>query len=210
MSSFYCDINQVFKKLKKVRGENTSSSQIPHIETLDGVYTGIDVLEGFRKNTEIICNDKETNTDDHTFHKECLFDDTILVDIANYEQPSIPEMTLENLKFILFSKLKPNKACDIYRLTIEHLRYCGDRTLTLILQLINLIIRDLSCLSSSHLNTSIASIIHKGKGKSVTHHKSYRQVRVTPLIARIIDEHLRPNLVNISSTVQNSSQYGFT
>ena len=119
-------------------------------------------------------------------------------------------MTLENLKFILFSKLKPNKACDIYRLTIEHLRYCGDRTLTLILQLINLIIRDLSCLSSSHLNTSIASIIHKGKGKSVTHHKSYRQVRVTPLIARIIDEHLRPNLVNISSTVQNSSQYGFT
>ena len=46
--------------------------------------------------------------------------------------------------------------------------------------------------------------------KPVFHHKSYRQVRVVPLLGRIVDEHSRPNLVKITKPIQNSSQYGFT
>ena len=58
--------------------------------------------------------------------------------------------------------------------------------------------------------TDAASIIHKAKNKSIYHHKSYRQVRVTPLIGRCLDEFIRPNLVQLSKPIQNSSQYGFT
>ena len=35
-------------------------------------------------------------------------------------------------------------------------------------------------------------------------------MRVTPLFGRIIDEHMRPTLVNIVRPMQNINQYGFT
>ena len=42
------------------------------------------------------------------------------------------------------------------------------------------------------------------------HHKSYRQVRVTPLIGRLLDEYLRPVKVGLTRGKQNLNQYGFT
>ena len=119
-------------------------------------------------------------------------------------------MKLIHLKDIIFKTLKLNKACDIFKLTVEHLRNCGDRTLTLILQLLNLIIEHLNYLSSPQLNTAVATIIHKGKGKSVYNYKSYRQVRVTPLIGRLLDEFLRPIKTNLTNRKQNINQYGFS
>ena len=50
----------------------------------------------------------------------------------------------------------------------------------------------------------------KGKGKPVFQHKSYRQVRVTPLIGRLLDEHLRPVKINLTRDNQNINQYGFS
>ena len=52
--------------------------------------------------------------------------------------------------------------------------------------------------------------MYKGKDKKVTHHKSYRLVRVTPMIGRLIDEHIRPTFVQTTKPIQNPSQYGFT
>ena len=74
----------------------------------------------------------------------------------------------------------------------------------------NLIIDNINCISSPQLNTSIASVVYKGKGKPNSHHKSYRLVRVTPLIGRLLDEHMRPALVNLVRPIQNLNQYGFT
>ena len=96
-------------------------------------------------------------------------------------------MSMENLRNILFKRLKLNKACDVYKLTVEHLRNVGDDNLLLILNLLNRIIENINYLSYPQLNTSLASVIHKGKGKPKTHHKSYRLVHVTPLFGRIID-----------------------
>ena len=110
----------------------------------------------------------------------------------------------------MFKRLKLNKACDIYKLTVEHLRYCGEETLSLILQLLNLIIDNLNYLSSPQLNTSLTSVVYKAKGKPVYHHKSYRQVRVTPLIGRLLDEYTRPVSVKNMKPFQNMNQYGFT
>jgi hypothetical protein len=146
MSTYKENISQVCNKLKKIRGENLKSTDIPFID----------------------------------------------------------------LKDIVFKKLKLNKACDIYKLTVEHLRNSGDETLSLVLYLLNLIIDNINQLSSTQLNTAAASIVYKGKRKPIYHHKSYRQVRVTPLIGRCLDEHIRPYLVTITKPIQNSSQYRFT
>ena len=75
-------------------------------------------------------------------------------------------------------------------LTVEHLRYAGDDALLSILWLLNSIIDNISVLSSPQLNTSVASVVFKGKGKPIYHHKSHRLVRVTQFFGRLI--RLRP------------------
>ena len=210
MNTFSQNISQVCQKLKQIRGENSRNMDVPFIETLNGKYSGNNVLEGFCSNTETLCNNNDMNEDDNGFYKMCVKDNIIIFDITNQEEVCIPHMTLTNLKAILFKKLKINKACDIFMLTVEHLRYAGDKSLVQILSLLNAIIDNINYLSSTQLNTAIASIVYKGKGKSIYHHKSYRQVRVSPLIGRCLDEFIRPNLVKITKPIQNSSQYGFT
>ena len=71
------------------------------------------------------------------FYKMCSEDNQIILELINEDELKIPKMQLTNLKEIIFKKLKLKKACDIFKLTVEHLRYCGDNTLQLILQLIS-------------------------------------------------------------------------
>ena len=147
---------------------------------------------------------------DETFYKMCIEDNQIIFEITSRQGINLPLMSLLDLKNILFKKLKLNKACDINMLTVEHLRFCGDKTLTFLCSMLNKIIENIQCLSSPQLNISIASIVHKGKNKSKYDHRSYRLVRVTSLIGRIIDEYMRPNLIEINRKNQNINQYGFT
>ena len=76
--------------------------------------------------------------------------------------------------------------------------------------MLNLIIDNISYLSEPQLNTAVASVIYKAKNRKLTHHKSYRLVRVTPMVGRLIDEHIRPTMVKVVKPIQNQSQYGFT
>ena len=59
LNTYQADINQVFKKLKKLHGENDKAVQIPFLETLEGIFKGDDVLEGFRKNTQLLCSEND-------------------------------------------------------------------------------------------------------------------------------------------------------
>ena len=207
ISSANLDINLVFKKMKTYLGKSTGSTDIPYIETLNGVFSGQNVLEGFCRNTETLCQENKEST---WFKKLCEEDNIIINDLLSDAPHDIPEMTLDQLKDILFKKLKTGKACDAFKLTVEHLRYCSDDALVNILFLINGILKNINYLCTHQLNTSIASIVYKGKEKPVCNHKSYRQVRVSPLFTRIIDEFLRPNLLKVTKPIQNTSQYGFT
>ena len=113
------------------------------------------------------------------------------------------------MKKIIFQKLKLNKACDIYELTVEHLRHAGEDSMSLLCIFINRIIDNLRYLSAPEFKIAIASIIFKGKNKPKNSHKSYRLVRVSPLLGRIIDEHIRPLAVAITKPLQSINQYGF-
>ena len=116
MLSFKQDINQVYKKLKKIREQNTKNRMINQIETLNGVYSQNNVLEGFCSNTETLCKDDSENTN-HEFYRMCEVDNMIIFEISQTENIKIPHMNIENLRNILFKKLKVNKACDVYKLT---------------------------------------------------------------------------------------------
>ena len=211
MDAHNTNIAVVCKKLKKSRGDDLKSTDIPYIETLAGKYSGNNVLEGFCSNTEILCNDEKDSDDfDDNFYKMCIEDNEAIFQLASNSDLKIPHMQLKDLEHILFKKLKLGKACDIFMLTVEHLRYSGEATLLLLVDLLNLIIDNLNYLSSPQLNTSVASIIHKGKDRTKTHHKSYRQVRVTVLIGRLIDEYIRPVFLRVARPLQNKNQYGFT
>ena len=176
MDTFKNDINKVFAKLKKGRGEAHKHTEIPFIETLAGTFTGNNVLEGFRCNTENLCNEDEKieNKYDNDIYDMFVKDNMIIFDITSDEDILIPHMSIVQLKDILLKKLKLNKACDIFMLTVEHLRYAGDDVLLSILWLLNSIIDNISVLSSPQLNTSVASVVYKGKGKPIYHHKSHR------------------------------------
>ena len=52
-------------------------------------------------------------------------------------------MTKEAFEEILFKKMKPGKACDIYHLTVEHLRECGETAQLCVRTLINMIIQNI-------------------------------------------------------------------
>ena len=67
----------------------------------------------------------------------------IINDVSKDETPQIPPITLENLQEIIKKKLKRNKACDIYKLTPEHLKYAGDEVLAILCQLINRVIENI-------------------------------------------------------------------
>ena len=211
MKAHAYDRNNVFRKLKQIRGEKFKTNQLEYIETLCGTYSGNNVLEGFCANTERLCKQNScTEEENNEFYKMCSEDNQIILELIDDDELKIPKMQLTHLKEIIFKKLKLKKACDVFKLTVEHLRYCGDNTLQLILQLINTIIEHLNYMSAPQLNTAVATVIHKGKGKSAYTYKSYRQVRVTPLIGRLLDEFLRPVKLSISKTTQNINQYGFT
>ena len=59
----------------------------------------------------------------------CVEDNTIIFELSSKEDVKIPHMKICDLKDILFKKLKLGKACDVFMLTVEHLRNAGDPTL---------------------------------------------------------------------------------
>ena len=87
---------------------------------------------------------------------------------------------------------------------------CSPKPVIVLDALCTFINKVLNFLSAPEFKLSITSVIHKGKGKSKTHHKSFRLVRSCPLIGRIIDEHMRPMAVQLSRPRQSINQYGFT
>lgn len=57
----------------------------------------------------------------------CEEDNQIIFELTSEDQIEIPHMELSQLKDIIFKRLKLNKACDIFKLTVEHLRNCSDK-----------------------------------------------------------------------------------
>ena len=119
-------------------------------------------------------------------------------------------MSLTQPNHILNRRMKPGKACDIYQVTVEHLRYCGETTKLHILALINRFLKDLYYFSCPQIKLGIGSAIYKAKNKPITKSNSYRRITVTPIIGAIIDYYLDPKAEAVFQPSQSPDQLGFT
>ena len=106
--------------------------------------------------------------------------------------------------------MKLGKACDIYHLTVEHLRYCGDDAKTAVLNLLNRIIKSIQYLACVQIKQGLSTPIYKGRNKPIPKSSSYRRITVTPVIGAILDYYVDPVTEGLFRKVQSPDQLGFT
>ena len=185
--------------MKKARGVNTSPTTTL-LDTPVGVFHG----EYLGKSNE------ESTRYDRGFYTLCKLDNYYIFEIGENNQCEIPPMTLQQLNHILFSKMKQGKACDIYHLTVEHLRHCGTEAKENLLILINRILHDIYFLSCPQLKICLDTTIFKGRGKPAAKPSSYKRITMTPIVGAIVDFYLDPKAETVFKPRQNPDQLGFT
>lgn len=210
MNAMLKDKNQIYTKMRKYRGKNTSQKTAKLITPV-GVYHGEDVLEGFAADAEYLGRDRgEPDVYDNKFYRLCKADNLYIFELKEQSSVKIPPMTIIDLEEILNKKMKRGKACDIYQLTVEHLQYCGQDAKASILKLLNSILDKIYYMSCTQLKTGMGTALHKGKRKPLDRSEAYRRVTVTPIIGSILDRYLDPLCERILRPIQSSEQFGFT
>ena len=119
-------------------------------------------------------------------------------------------MTISQLNHILSHKMKPGKACDIYHLTVEHLRHCGPEAKLSVLELINRVLQDIFFLACPQIKLGLGTAVYKGKNKPTSKSNSYRRITVSPILGTIIDYYLDPKAEALFRPHQSPDQLGFT
>ena len=67
MKSHEKEMSRTCALLKSYRNEKIQQQDIPFIETMDGIFYGDNVLEGFRYNTELLCNENPEEIHQNSF-----------------------------------------------------------------------------------------------------------------------------------------------
>ena len=200
--------SQMVSMLKRNQGVTSSTTSTLH--TPVGTFYGGDVLEGFAADAEYLGKPKKETSYDHGFYKLCKLDNVYIFEIMNDSNLSIPLMTLKDLNKIIFSKMKLGKACDIYHLTVEHLRYCGDSARRHVLTFINMVLTNINYLSCPQIKLGVGTAVYKGKNKPKTLSNSYRRITVSPILGAIIDYYIDPIAEATFRLQQSPDQLGFT
>ena len=76
-------------------------------------------------------------------------------------------MSREAFKEIIYNNMKHGKACDVYHLTVEHIRECGETAQECIRTLVNMIIRNIFFLTCPQAKVGIGTYIYKGRKKPI-------------------------------------------
>ena len=157
------DKSRIFAAVKKLRGKYSSTSPSV-LHTPVGTYTDQDVLEGFAADAEHLGKSNEGSYwFDQGFYKLCKLDNLYIFELSCETPVEIPPMTIADLNRILDKKMKSGKACDIYQLTVEHLRNCGDKAKQCILALVNRILLNIYFLSCQQIKLGLGTAIYKSK-----------------------------------------------
>ena len=210
MHTHKSDRTKHLKLVKKFRGCN-SQQKLSALHTPAGDYFGNDILEGFARDAEILGEFVgETPDFDNHFYRLCVQDNIFIFEFKEDNNVKIPKMTMADLNNIVNKEMKRGKACDIYKLTAEHLKNAGTEAKTAILNLINDIIENIEYLACPQIKTGLSTAAFKGKRKPVSKSSSYRRITVTPQLGSILDRFVDPISEEIFQSVQSTDQYGFT
>ena len=210
MHSTSYDRSKVYAKMKKERNvKNHSQTNLLH--TPVGTYHETDVLEGFAADAEHLSRDNEDDeVIDKGIYRLCKLDNKYIFEMEEHSDVKIQPMDMAQLEAILSKRMKLGKSCDIYQLTVEHLRYCGTAAKEQILKLLNRILSHISCLACPQVKLGLGTAILKGKNKPFSQSSSYRRITVTPILGAIIDYHVEPPTEAIFRIAQSPDQLGFT
>ena len=199
-----------FKKIKSIRSSKTRDYPLT-LSTPVGYYRGADTLEGFHADAEFLGKAVgEAKEYDNDFYRLCILDNYYVFDFKGDKTWQIPEMKIEDIENIIRKDMKLGKACDIYMLTPEHLKYAGRSALEVLLRLLDNIIRDIYYLTCPQVKIGLSTMIYKGKKKPVTESSSYRRITVTPQIGSILDRYIDPMAESLFRGVQSPDQLGFS
>ena len=210
MHSHISDRNKHFKLIKSIRGVQTKKC-LPVLYTPTGEYYGSDTLEGFASDAELLGQFVGENEEyDNEFYRLCIQDNSYIFDFKTENCMKIPKMEYDDLEKIISKEMKNGKACDIYKLTAEHLKHAGKEAKLAILKLINDIIDNIYYLKCPQVKAGLGTAVYKGKKKPVAQSSSYRRITVTPQIGSVLDRYIDPLAEEIFRPVQSSDQYGFT
>ena len=114
---------QFFNIIRNIR-RNKQNKSPSILNTPAGTYHGQDTLEGFTVDAELLSKPVgEAAEFDHDFYKLCVLDILYIFEFKGTDAIRIPKMKISDLECILNKEMKLGKACDIYHLTTEHLRY---------------------------------------------------------------------------------------
>ena len=94
-------------------------------------------------------------------------------------------MCMDQLEQILQHKMKSGKACDIYHLTVEHVRHCGSDAKQSILLFINRILLDNYYMSCPLIKLGLGTAVYIWKNKITSLTSSYRRITVSPILGAI-------------------------
>ena len=204
------DRNKYFQLIRKLRG-SSKKQNLAELHTPAGVYYGQDTLEGFARDAELLATFVgETTEFDNDFYRICIEDNLFIFDFKGDDSIEIPKMKMNDLERIVEQEMKNGKACDVYKLTAEHLKNCGKEAKQLILNLINDIIDNIYYLTCPQVKMGLGTAVFKGKRKPKFQSSSYRRITVTPQIGSILDRYIDPIAEEIFRPSQDSEQYGFT
>ena len=202
--------DEFFKIIRNIR-RGKSSDPPSTLHTPAGTYHNANTLEGFAADAELLGQSVgQTPEFDNDFYKLCVLDNRYIFEFKGTEAVKIPDMKIEDLKNILNKEMKLKKACDIYKLTVEHLRYAGPKAHQAILRLLNNIIKNIYFLTCPQIKKGLSTAIFKGKKKPVSQSTSYRRITVTPHIGSILDRYIDPMAEYLFLKTQSSDQLGFT
>ena len=210
MQADYKNRNGLFNLIKSMRSGKLA--QYPTLlNTPSGTYHGMDTLEGFTADAELLGQAvTEAPEYDNKFYKLCKLDNCFIFEFKGDDTVRIPEMKFEDLEYILDKDMKLGKACDIYRLTVEHLRFTGHSAKLVILKLLNDIISNIYYQTCTQVKKGLSTSVYKGKKKPIAESSSYRRITVTPQIGSIIDRYIDPMAEDIFLKSQSPDQLGFT
>ena len=117
---------------------------------------------------------------------------------------------MDDLNKIIDKELKNGKPCNIYKLTVEHLKHCGCGAKQVILNLLNDIINNIYYLTCPQVKAGVGTAAFKGRKKPRSQVSSYRRITVTPQIGALLDRYIDSIAEAIFLPSQSPDQYGFT
>ena len=147
-------------------------------DTLDGFYDSLSHLKTIDRST-IHASQSYNNFLDEYEH---------IMEICN-NGDKIPTISAAKSSEILH-KIKPH-VNDLYSITASHYLNAGAAGIAHFHLLLSELIKDVSNITITEINTVHANVLFKGHDKEKTSDRSYRTISVCPLIAKAMDLYVR-------------------